>query len=181
MTKKIDPQKSLLYDADVIFHYKTGDRLLDLFNTFPNKSLILEQVYLEVTVARETKTTIDNLINLGLIEKIDFPTNPEIIKEYAHLTSALMNRGKGESACMAYCKFSNDVIASSNLRDIGEYCKLHSIDYLTTMDFVERSYLDGKWDEETCDTFIKKVKNKHIFPFVSFSDFKNHLDINSSA
>jgi hypothetical protein len=47
-----------------------------------------------------------------------------------------MFKGDGESACIAYVRYSNDIIGSSNLSDVKNYCNLHSIDLLTTMDFV---------------------------------------------
>ncbi len=40
------------------------------------------------------------------------------MKEYFLLQRTL---GKGESACMMYCKDNQDVLESSNLRDIKDY------------------------------------------------------------
>ena len=178
MTKK----KALLFDADVIFHFISGDKLLDLFNILPNDCLILDKVYVEVTKHPPTKRTIDNQIRIGYLKKIDFPTNPVIIKEYAHLRSPLMNKGEGESACMAYCKHTKDVIASSNLKDIGRYCKFHSIDYLTTMDFIALAYSKGMWDIDTCDSFISTVLSmKHKLPYDNFTDYCKAEGISLSA
>ena len=177
MSKYIDNNKSLILDADVIFHFRTGDRLLDLFRIFPNKCLILDKVYEEVTVYNDCKTTIDNLIDTGFLLKVNFPTNPVIIKEYAWLTGKMMNRGKGESACMAYCLHTKDVIASSNLKDIKEYCKLHSIAYLTTMDFIARAFINQLWKVDECDQFIKKVKAKHRIPYSSFEEFRKEYGL----
>lgn len=181
MSKNIDPDKSLIFDADVIFHYRTGDRLLDLFKTFTNKSLILDQVYKEVTYYKDCKTTIDNLIATGFLFKVDFPTNPIIIKEYSWLSGAIMNRGKGESACMAYCKHTKDVIASSNLKDIKEYCKLHEIDYLTTVDFIEKAYSEQIWGAVECDEFIKKVNEKHKIPYSSFDHLRKARNLKTAS
>jgi hypothetical protein len=36
-----------------------------------------------------------------------------------------MFKGDGEAACMAIVRFSKDILASSNLKDIANYCKMH--------------------------------------------------------
>lgn len=54
------------------------------------------------------------------------------MKEFFLLQRTL---GKGESACMIYCRDNRDVLGSSNLKDIKEYCSKNNITYLTTLDF----------------------------------------------
>lgn len=179
MHKSIDKNKALVFDADVIIHFISGDRLLDLFKIFPNKCLILDKVYMEITKRVQTKITIDNQIKLGFIDIVKFPSNLIIIKEYAHLRSALMNKGEGESACLAYCKHTKDVIASSNLKDIGVYCNLHSIDYLTTMDFIGHAFFNQLWTIQDCDEFIGRVlANNHKLPFSSFAEYAKSEGLN---
>jgi hypothetical protein len=180
MIKEVDGKKALLFDADVIFHFISGDKLLDLFNIFPNECYILDKVYEEVTRYSSVKTTIDNQISIGLLKKVQFPSNLVIIKEYAHLTSKIMNMGKGESACMAYCKFTKDIIASSNLKDIARYCGLHQIDYLTTMDFIAHAFLSKLWTENECNSFVGVlVSKRHKLPCSSFTEYKklNNLSL----
>lgn len=170
----IEQEKSIVYDADVIIHFISGDRLLDLFKILPNANLILDKVYEELSKNYRTKNTIDNLIDIKLVKIVTFSSNLTIIKEYAHLTSKLMNKGRGESACMAYCVHTKDVIASSNLKDIGSYCRLHAIPYLTTMDFVCCAYETGMWDLGECNDFVKKLISKnHNIPCSSFDEFAN--------
>ena len=36
---------------------------------------------------------------------------------------------------MVYCRDNQDVLGSSNLKDIREYCSQNQITYLTTLDF----------------------------------------------
>ena len=55
--------------------------------------------------------------------------------------------GKVESACLVYCRLNNDVVASSNLKDILGYCLEFNIDHLTTMDFLAEAYRTDKTDE----------------------------------
>lgn len=168
----IDETRSIVFDADVIIHFLNGDKLLDLLHIFPNEAIIIDKVYGELAKNKKTKTSLDNLINLKLLNKVAFPGNLEIIKEYAHLRSPLMNKGIGESACLAYCKHTKDTIASSNLKDIREYCKLHKIQNLTTIDFIINAYKNGIWKISELKKFIDKlVANNHRVPFNSFKDF----------
>lgn len=178
MDKNIDESKSIVFDADVIIHFINTNLLLDLFKIFPNRSLILDKVYEELSKNKRTKETIDNLIELGLIEIVSFNQDYQIIKEFAHLQSELMNKGKGESACMAYCKFTKNVIASSNLKDIQNYCKLHNITNLTTLDFVAKAYISDFWSFEKCENFIKCLNEKnHRVPFSTFTEYAKSIGL----
>lgn len=69
-------------------------------------------------------------------------------------------KGDGESACLAYVRFNENILASSNLKDIHTYCQTHSIIYLTTMDFLCEALSNGLFDESRCDNFITTVKSK---------------------
>jgi hypothetical protein len=62
---------------------------------------------------------------------------------------------------MAYARYKKNVIASSNLRDIGEYCKRHGIDHLTTLDFLYAALKKGIFTAQECDNFISRLLKKH--------------------
>lgn len=68
--------------------------------------------------------------------------------------------GKGESACMVYCRDNNDVLGSSNLKDIKDYCNLHKITYLTTLDFLYYAYIRKKITKKECDSIIHDILSK---------------------
>ncbi|MGL5785654.1 MAG: hypothetical protein ACRCX4_02375 [Bacteroidales bacterium] len=51
-------------------------------------------------------------IILDADEIIHFALTRDAMKEFALLTRTL---GRGESACMVYCKYNQDVIGSSNV------------------------------------------------------------------
>jgi len=108
----------IILDADVIIHFSKGGWLNALPSIFKGYEYsILDTVYKEILnpIRNELDNQIHFLKNITLI-----PFNPlgEMLKEYAKLSSTL---GKGESACMAYCKYNHDVIGSSNLRDINNF------------------------------------------------------------
>jgi hypothetical protein len=73
---------------------------------------------------------------------------------------------------MAYCKFNHDIIASSNIKDIKDYCEQNGISYLTTMDFLYEAYRKSILTEEECNTFITSViKKGSILPNIKITDY----------
>lgn len=154
MAKGVKTQ--IVLDADVVIHFAKGDRLSQLPSIFPDyEYVLLEKVYEELL---DIRTQVDNQIyfmkNITLL-----PFNPrgEMLREYAMLKSRF---GKGESACMAYCLFTNNVIGSSNLRDIRAYCQAKQITYLTTMDFLWYAWRKHLMTANEVKTFISEVKSK---------------------
>lgn len=150
-------EKIVLIDADVLSHFITGGQITLLPHIFPYPIKILDKVYAEISRMPGRKTEVDNLLNFKLIEQIPFPEDqPEIKKEYLHIKK-LMFKGDGEAACLAVVRYSQDILASSNLKDIASYCKLHQITYLTTMDFLCQAVKNGQLTESDCDDFIQRV------------------------
>lgn len=159
---KPTPKQLLVFDADVLIHFMQGEAFSDLRRIFPsNKKIVLDRVYQEVEKYKDSKTMLDSAIDqFKFLEKVKFPLDVNMMQEFAHLTSSIIDMGKGESACMSYCKFTKDVVVSSNLRDVGEYCKRHTIDLLTTFDLIHEAYASKLWTEAACDEFITKVRCK---------------------
>lgn len=56
-----------------------------------------------------------------------------------------------------YCRYHNDVLGSSNLRDVRLYCEEHGITYLTTIDFLYYSIQRGVMTKEEADDFVDQV------------------------
>lgn len=148
-------EKRILVDADVISHFISGGQFGLLPHIFHYKKVLLDIVANELRASRKFKTYIDNVTRTGFIEEIHFQGKKEVLIEYAKLIRTF---GKGESACMAYCKFNKDFLASSNLRDISKYCEENEISYLTTMDLLVEALKTKQLTEQECDEFIIKVK-----------------------
>lgn len=149
----------IVLDADVIIHFVKAGQFSMLLDIFPEyQYLILDVVYDEVTVNRATKTQIDNtLAFLGpRISSVKFDPKGESKYEYVRLRSSLL-LGKGESACMVYCRDNQDVLGSSNLKDIRAYCDQHQITYLTTLDFLYYAFIRKKMTKEGVAEFISDV------------------------
>ena len=146
----------IVLDADVIIHFSKGGLLSLLPEIFPEyEYIVLDKVYDELS---SLQLQLDNQIALiGNIKKIEFAPTIEILREYVTLKSRF---GDGESACMAYCRYTSNIIGSSNLRDIKNYCTDHQITYLTTLDFLYYAWHRNRLTEQDCMTFINDVISK---------------------
>ena len=168
----------IVLDADVIIHFIKASQFSLLLDIFPEyQYLILDVVYNEVTKHRETKTQIDNTLQFfsSRISNIKFAPQGESIREYARLLQSL---GRGESACMVYCRDNLDVLGSSNLRDIKQYCSENGITYLTTLDFLYYAYIRKKITKEECDAFIEEVISKDSkLPRIDISQYNCEVQI----
>ena len=156
MAKSVKTQ--IVLDADVVIHFAKGGRLSQLPSIFPDyEYVLLEKVYEEL---KDIRTQIDNqMALLKNITLLPFAPHGEMLREYAMLRSRF-NFGKGESACMAYCLFTHNVIGSSNLRDIRAYCEEKKITYLTTMDFLWYAWRKQMLTPAEISTFINEVRQK---------------------
>lgn len=144
----------IVLDADVLIHFCEAERLSMLPGILPEfEHVILDVVYKEVF---PIQNQLDNQIRLLKNIKMEaFSPSGEMLFEYAKLSKT---RGKGESACMSYCRFTNNVIGSSNIRDIKDYCKQNRITYLTTLDFLYYAYKRGIMTEDDCKKFVEDVQ-----------------------
>ncbi|MES2838382.1 MAG: hypothetical protein V4667_12715 [Bacteroidota bacterium] len=157
MSKKNSEPKILL-DSDVVIHFVKGGKQLLLPKIYPDRFVMLDIVHKELTVRNSKALPINNFLDWCKIPVIEMPTDRMILMEYAKLKAELV--GEGEAACMAVARFKKEYIASSNLSDIYDYCKLHNIVYYTTMDLLLELYNKGLISEAECDLFIYDVKSK---------------------
>ena len=158
----------IILDADVLLHFAKAGRLNMLPEILPEyEHVVLSTVYDEIG---SIQNQLDNQIFfLKNISKETFNPTGEMMVEYARL---LQTFGKGESACMAYCRYTHNVIGSSNLKDIKEYCEKQQITYLTTIDFLYYAMKRGKMSVEECEQFVKDVVAKWSkLPTVDFGKY----------
>ncbi len=169
LTKRI-----ILLDADVASHFLRSGEGTELNRIFPACAIhMLDKVHTElqrwpdVTMRR----SLSDILGKKIIKLVDFPEdNEEVKREYFYIKKMLC-KGDGESACMAVARYSEKILASSNLRDIGNYCVQHKIQYLTTMDFLCEAVRIGVFDETRADAFITKVlESKGTLPVKKFSE-----------
>lgn len=147
----------IVLDADVVIHFAKGGQLSLLPRIFPDYDYVLLETVHEELLS-EIRTQVDNLvIYLKTITLLPFTPKGDMLREYARLRSRF---GKGESACMAYCLFTHNVIGSSNVRDIKEYCEERQIVYLTTIDFLWYAWRRNMLTPEKISAFIGEVRSK---------------------
>ncbi|WP_158839629.1 hypothetical protein [Polaribacter sp. L3A8] len=170
---KIKNNKVILIDADVVSHFLRAGKITVLTKIFKTPIKILDVVYNELKEWKGRQKEIENLITFKLLEVIAFPqTNSEIAKEFFWIKKSRYY-GDGEAACMSYAKFTKNIIASNNLKDTKNYCNLHSVDYLTTMDFLSRAMSEGIFTLEDCNNFMNKNSvSKNPFPVKKMENFK---------
>ena len=159
----------VVLDADVIIHFAKGGYLSVLPKIFSDYDfIVLDVVYKELR--GDTRIQLDNQICLlKNISLEPFKPSGEAMYEYLRL---LADKGKGESACLSYCRFSNNVIGSSNLKDTSAYCKEYRITYLTTIDFLYYAVHKGVMTQKEARRFCEEVRAKgSILPDVDFSTY----------
>ena len=151
LMSKSDLNKKILIDSDVIRHFIRGKRPDLLKIVFPGKLYILDLVEYEICRTKSLQQIVKALINDGTLKRMRFPSAKRFLKEYAILKSSF---GTGEAACMAVARYDDDVIASNNLLDIKDYCEMHQIAYLTTIDILYLAYDKGEINESEFDEFL---------------------------
>lgn len=147
----------ILLDADVIIHFAKGDCLSLLPRILPEyEYVVLSFVYDEL---ESLKHQLDNQIHIMKnITLIDFSkSSKEVVIEYAKLRHRF---GKGESACMAYCRFNHDIVGSNNTKDVTEYCERNGITFLTTFDFLYLAFKKKLMSSDDCKKFITIVTSR---------------------
>lgn len=164
----------IVVDSDVLIHFAKGDSLSLLPSIFPEyQYIILSNVYDEV---KSLQVQLDNQMRfLKNITLETFAPTGDMLLEYARLSDTF---GDGESACMAYCKFSHDVVGSSNLKDISKYCKDNGITYISTVDFLYYAYRRKVMTAKQCNDFIQKVRsNGSILPNLDIEKYVCEVEL----
>lgn len=68
--------------------------------------------------------------------------------------------GDGERACMSMARFGQEVIASSNFRDVAPYCDENGIEYIGTLDVLTIAMNKGIFTSDECNRFMAEAKAK---------------------
>jgi hypothetical protein len=154
----MNKRTKIVLDSDVVIHFIKGEQLPMIYKIFPEFQYAILDIVLNKELRKwdMTRSYLDRYLPLykESIEIIEWDPDYEMTKEFA----ALLKRfDMGESACMIYCKYHQDVIASSNIRDITNYCTANRITWITTIDFLWQAYKMKLLSEDECDDFIQKV------------------------
>ena len=81
--------------------------------------------------------------------------------------------GAGERACLAIARYEKDVIASSNFRDVADYCEEYSIEHIGVMDILTIAVRRNIFTIADCNKFIHDaiVINDAKFPVAKYEDY----------
>lgn len=159
--------KLILLDCDVISHFIANNALEDLPRILaPHPCYILDFVYSEVAAWPIRLAFLEAIIKSGKIQRMPFPEDFETKKEFARIKSCYPLIGDGERACMAVARFNENIVASSNFRDVAPYCTKFNVLFLGTLDILSVAFEKGIFDEQKCDRFIQAALtfNKASFP-----------------
>lgn len=153
MTSSIKVQ--VILDSDVLIHFIKGECLSLLPKILPSYAFVILDIVHERELASSHRVIIQNTVNLlKSISIVQWTPRTDERNEFLILQKKY---GLGESAAMAYCKYRNNVLASSNLRDIVKYCEENGITYFTTMDFLYQAMVIKLMSEQDCNHFIETV------------------------
>lgn len=171
--------KVILVDADVISHFVATGHIFDLNEILaPHHLLIVDNVYREATYHpwdNSRKKDVDNWLAKSNAQSICFPKlNKKVVSEFYRLKHVNKLLGDGEYACMSMAKFGQEVIASSNFRDVAGYCDANGIEYIGVMDILTIAMNKKFWDVAQCNAFIKNAvaANDARFPVY---DIRNYI------
>lgn len=150
----------ILLDADVIIHFFKAESLSLLFELYPKRLCMLDVVLKELLNNRTMRDQVENLFTFKQVEEIKFTTSlpMAVFSEYIQLKKS--GKGEGESATLIYCKHHAHIIASSNTKDIKNFCDTHSVAYLTTLDILCIAVHNGKLTEKEADQLIEQILQK---------------------
>ena len=158
MTNQKTNSQAILLDADVLIHFSKGQTIALLKQIYPQyEKWVLPGVKGEI-LHRKTINDLNFAINYKVIKEIDLPAvDTDVYREYARLKRDNPKIGEGEAQCLAFLRYNSHVLASSNLRDIRQYCETYEITYLTTLDLLSEAMRSNVLTEEECDKFIEDV------------------------
>ena len=160
----------IVLDADVIIHFAKGGWLHLLPRFLPDYQFAV----LDVVKQEIPALLLPMLVKVDSINEIVFGGTEGELREFARLTSpAGLALGRGESACMVYCRYHHDVVGSSNIRDVTAYCEEFGITYLTTNDFLFYGIKHGVITKASAADFITDVREKGSYPPVV--DFETYF------
>jgi len=157
MGKNKTPLVKILIDADVLIHLFKAEKVTILNELYPGRVYILDIVLSELKENRTIRNNIDSIMLFSGIKEITFPTtsNPTLFREFLALKREI--RGDGERACLVYCKHHQDVVASSNTKDIKPFCEDNSMAYLTTLDILCVAIAKNKLTNDEANVLIQRI------------------------
>ena len=164
-------EPKVLLDSDVIRNFISGKKIDVLARIFPNRLCIVDIVKKELIRSKKLETIVAEFIKKNRIEEIPFPENDyDILFEYAKLVSDKL--GEGESACLAIARYKKKYIASSNLKDVKQYCKTYGIKNYPTFDILHIARTNRIMTEKEINNFIEEaIRDGRKLPYRTYMEY----------
>ena len=169
---------SLFFDTDCIssFLWVRNESLLP--QLYPGRIVIPRPVYDELSNPRisHLKVRIDALVSAGQAEIVEIIVGTEEYNMFYKLTvepdKGQKLIGKGEAASIALAKEDDGIVASNNLRDIGDYVEEFQLKHITTGEILVDAYNKGLITEVDGNTiWASMLAKRRKLGAASFSDF----------
>lgn len=174
--------ESLFFDTDCISAFLWVNKTNILQQLYPGKIIIPQQTYTELSYpyAPHLKQRIDVLIDMGDAKIMDILTESNDYDLYLQMTNNPQNGykviGQGEAASLILAKTNNGIIASNNLRDIGQYIKDWNLKYTTTADILVESFQKGIITEKDGNViWTDMLAKKRKIGANSFTEYLNKI------
>ncbi len=166
-----EKEPKILLDSDVIRNFISGNKINILHKIFPKRFCILDRVKNELLRSKSLVIPVTDFINNSKIEEIIFPEkNRDILYEYSELLYSGL--GDGESACLAVARFYRKYIASSNLKDVKQYCEKHGIINYPTLEILHHAKINNIMSERDIDIFLNEAISKgRKLPFSTYKEY----------
>jgi predicted nucleic acid-binding protein len=166
-----EKEPKILLDSDVIRNFISGNKINILHKIFPKRFCILDRVKKELLRSKSLIKPVTDFIRNGKIEEIIFPEeNRDILYEYSKLMSDGL--GDGESACLAVARFDRKFIASSNLKDVKQYCEEHGITNFPTLEILHHAKINNIMSEKEIDIFLyEAIRKGSKLPFSTYKEY----------
>jgi predicted nucleic acid-binding protein len=169
---------SLFFDTDCIsaFLWVRNESLLP--QLYPGRIVIPRPVYEELSNPRiaHLKVRIDALISADQAEIVEITVGTEEYNVFYKLTvepdKGQKLIGKGEASSIALAKENDGIVASNNLRDIGNYVEEYQLKHITTGEILIDAYNKGLITEVVGNTiWASMLAKQRKLGAASFSDF----------
>lgn len=142
--EKFEPIPPIVFDTDCLSSFLCIDRCDLLSGLFSrHQMLVPAQVIEEFKNLQWTRLSyiysrLLNQLQTNVIVRLDVPlSDKKVVTEFLRLTTSHRPvMGKGEAAGLAWVRFHGGTFASNNLKDVGTYCREHSVRLVTTEDIL---------------------------------------------
>lgn len=172
----------LFFDTDCISSFLWVRQENLILQLYPGRIILPQDVFNELSHPSipHIKAKLTALHTSGSISTMSIMMNTEEYILYHGLAIAppkgRKKIGRGEAAALALAKVNNGIIASNNLKDIGQYISLYNLMHITTCDILVESLNKGLIDETSGDQIWSiMIQKRRLLPTPTFTEYLKTL------